>query len=222
MAKLHWAAEIRRCLPAARVALVEGTRAGPLGEADYYVANYDLLERRIGDLRTLRAQCLVLDELHYVKNHRSRRSQAVQSLAEGIPFLIGMTGTIAVNRSSELLQPLGILNRLEEFGGFWAFVNRCCPPEKPHQKVGRGGRDADKLHRRLRETCYLRRLKKDALPQLPEKQQETYFVALPPAAQSEYDLAENDFVQWLLSQRKSDADAFTLRAEELQRLNALR
>ena len=71
----------------------------------------------------------------------------------------------------------------------------------------------------------MRRLKKDVLPQLPEKRQVVVPVAL--ENEKEYRLAERDVVAWLqeqpleLSELEGKVQA-TLRAERLAQLNVLR
>lgn len=61
---------------------------------------------------------------------------------------------------------------------FWSFATRYCDLKKTRFKVGRrfrttwdfsGASNLGELQKRLRETCMVRRLKKDVLPELPPK-----------------------------------------------------
>jgi SNF2 family DNA or RNA helicase len=83
----------------------------------------------------------------------------------------------------------------------------------------------DRLHWNLRANCYVRRTKKQVLPQLPAKRHDTVPVLL--SNEHEYRLAEEDVIAWLqslpLDLRTIDAKvAAALRSEQLVRLNQLR
>jgi SNF2 family DNA or RNA helicase len=119
-----------------------------------------------------------------------------------------------LNRPDEIVSQLRILDRLHEFGSGARLARRFA------------GIDAEqRLHWHLRRTCFVRRLKRDVLPQLPAKRQVVVPVALDNDA--EYRLAERDVVEWLRTQpldlRELDARiAATLRAERLAQLNTLK
>jgi SNF2 family DNA or RNA helicase len=119
-----------------------------------------------------------------------------------------------MNHPDELIAQLRILGRLEEFGSGARFKRRF-----------QGAGAEERIHWHLRRTCFVRRLKKDVLPQLPEKRQVVVPVAL--ENEREYRLAERDVVAWLqeqpleLSELEAKVQA-TLRAERLAQLNTLR
>ena len=128
--------------------------------------------------------------------------------------MLALSGTPVVNRPAELVSQLRILGRLEEFGS-GAQLRRALQGPDAHQR----------LHWHLRARCFVRRLKRDVLPQLPAKTRAVVPVELDNEA--EYRLAERDLVAWLRSQpldlRELDAKvAAALRAERLVRLNALK
>src|SRR5204862_2568634 len=119
-----------------------------------------------------------------------------------------------MNHPEELIAQLRILDRLSEFGSGARFARRF-----------QGAGAEDRLHWHLRRTCFVRRLKRDVLPQLPEKRQSVLPMALDNEA--EYRLAERDLIAWLREQpldlRELDAKiAAALRAERLAQLNALK
>ena len=119
-----------------------------------------------------------------------------------------------MNHPDELIAQLRILGRLEEFGSGARFKRRF-----------QGAGAEERIHWHLRRTCFVRRLKKDVLPQLPEKRQVVVPVALD--NEKEYRLAEKDVVAWLQEQPLELAEleakvAATLRAERLAQLNVLR
>src|SRR4051812_43768931 len=81
--KLNWQREIAHWLPHRSVTVVSGT-SGVHESADIVVLNYEIVpahRQRLG-LRVPKA--LVLDESHYVKNPRAKRTQAVRRLVGGL------------------------------------------------------------------------------------------------------------------------------------------
>lgn len=214
--KLNWMREIARWLPHRSAQMLEGNR-GAVATADLTVVNYDIVAGRISGLTGLAPRAVVLDESHYCKNPRARRTQAAQRLCEAVPgdgLLLALTGTPVMNRPPELISQLRILGRLGDFGTGAEFGQRFRGPDA-HRR----------LHWHLRARCFARRLKADVLPQLPAKTRAVVPVALD--NEPEYRLAEEDVIAWLRTQpldlRVLDAKvAAALRAERLVRLNALK
>jgi SNF2 family DNA or RNA helicase len=141
----------------------------------------------------------------------------VRRLAENLPegaLRLALTGTPVMNHPDELIAQLRILGRLEEFGSGARFKRRF-----------QGAGAEERIHWHLRRSCFVRRLKRDVLPQLPEKRQTVVPVGLD--NEKEYRLAERDVVAWLQEQPLELSEleakvAATLRAERLAQLNALR
>jgi superfamily II DNA or RNA helicase len=219
--KLIWEREAGRWLPGRSVAVVEGRQAAAwtpeVERAEIAVLNYDILEAHANRIRPERLRALVLDESHYVKNPGARRTKVALALAGRLPddsLRLALTGTPILNRPEELVAQLRILGRLREFGSGARLSRRF-----------RAAASDDRLHWNLRATGYLRRTKRQVLPQLPAKRNETVPVLL--SNEHDYRLAEQDVIAWLqtlpLDLRAIDARvAAALRAEQLVRLNALR
>ncbi|MBA2421559.1 MAG: DEAD/DEAH box helicase [Thermoleophilaceae bacterium] len=219
--KLNWERETQRWLPQRSVAVVDGRAdAGWPSDAEgaeVVVLNYDILEAHLDRLLARGLRALVLDESHYVKNARAQRTKATIELASKLPddaLRLALTGTPVLNRPEELVSQLRALGRLGEFGS--------------GARLSRRFRDAgsdDRLHWNLRAQCYVRRTKKQVLPQLPSKRHDT--VPVPLSNEHEYRLAEQDVIAWLqtlpLDLKTLDAKvAAALRSEQLVRLNNLR
>src|SRR5205085_5986893 len=108
---------------------------------------------------------------------------------------------------------LRVIGRLEDFGSGARFSQQF-----------RGQLSEERLHWHLRRRCFVRRLKREVLPQLPPKRQVVVPVAL--TNEAEYRLAERDVVAWLRSQPLDLTElnakiATTLRAERLAQLGTL-
>lgn len=214
--KLNWLRETERWLPHRSATVVSGTTR--LAEAaDVTIINYEVVHAHRARLALRRPAALILDESHYVKNPRAKRTQAVRRLAEALPpdaLRLALTGTPVMNHPDELIAQLRVLGRLEDFGSGARFARRF-----------QGAGAEERIHWHLRRRCFVRRLKADVLPQLPAKRQVVVPVALD--NQREYEHAEEDVIAWLRSQPLDLGEmqarvAATLRAERLAQLNVLK
>ena len=214
--KLNWRREIEHWLPHRSVTVVSGT-GGVAEAADITVINYEIVHAHRVRLSLRRPRALVLDESHYVKNPRAKRTQAVRKLAESLTedaLRLALTGTPVMNHAEELIAQLRVIGRLEDFGSGARFARRF-----------QGAGAEERIHWHLRRRCFVRRLKADVLPQLPAKRQVVVPVAL--ENEREYRLAERDVVAWLREQPLDLGElearvAAALRAERLAQLNALK
>lgn len=214
--KLNWKREVGRWLPHRSIQVMAGRGQVAL-EADVIVLNYEIVEAHGDALAQIRPGALVLDEAHYCKSPNAKRTRAVQALADKLPddsLRLALTGTPLVNRPKELVPQLRILGRLAEFGSGAGFERRFGSAE-----------ERERLHWHLRRTCYVRRLKKDVLPQLPEKQRAVVPLALSNHAQ--YERAERGFMEWLVEQFQGTEELgqrlnAALRSQALVKIGALR
>jgi SWI/SNF-related matrix-associated actin-dependent regulator 1 of chromatin subfamily A len=213
--KLTWENEARSWLPHRSVTVVSGRGSIP-APAEITILNYEIVEAHRGLLSLRHPQALVADESHYCKNPRAKRTRAVLRLAAALPpdgLRLALTGTPVLNHADELIPQLRLIGRLSEFGSGASFSRQF-----------EGELSEERLHWHLRRHCFVRRLKREVLPQLPAKRQVVVPVAL--TNEPEYRLAEDDVVQWLRTQPLdlSELDAkiaTTLRAERLAQLTYL-
>jgi len=213
--KLGWQREAIRWLPHRSVAVIEGRSViPPTGEIT--ILNYEIVAAHRDALARTRPRALVVDESHYCKNPRAKRTQAVRRLAGAVApegLRLALTGTPVLNHADELIAQLRVIGRLEDFGSGARFSHQL-----------RGQLSEERLHWHLRRRCFVRRLKADVLPQLPAKRQVVVPVAL--TNETEYRLAERDVIEWLRSQPLDLAElnariAATLRAQRLAQLGTL-
>ena len=114
--KLMWERESLRWLPRRTVAVLDGRTDAAWTEAaeaaEIVVLNYDILEAHAERLAAGRPRALVLDESHYLKNPRARRTKAAVQLVGRLPddaLRLALTGTPILNRPDELVAQLRIL-----------------------------------------------------------------------------------------------------------------
>jgi SWI/SNF-related matrix-associated actin-dependent regulator of chromatin subfamily A-like protein 1 len=213
--KLNWCRETARWLPHRTVAVLEGRAAVP-PDADVVILNYEIVPAHRDALARRRPRALVVDESHYCKNPRAKRTQAVRRLASSVRpegLRLALTGTPVLNHADELIAQLRVIGRLEDFGSGARFSRQF-----------QGELSEQRLHWHLRRRCFVRRLKADVLPQLPDKRRVVVPMALD--NEREYRLAEEDVIAWLREQPLELAEldakvAATLRAERLAQLGTL-
>lgn len=109
-------------------------------KTDVVIINYDVLHKHAERLRSLVWDLMIVDECHYVKNPKARRSAQVYGSKKRGKVIVApiearrrlfLTGTPIVNRPKELYPILSAINA-KEWGSFWAFGKRYCnPPEAP-------------------------------------------------------------------------------------------
>ncbi len=209
--KLNWQREILAwCseITPEKICTLNGRTPYDLPEASIFIINYDILQDWTKTLLGLNLKCVIFDEIHYAKSERSQRGKAARKFAKKTDYIIGLSGTPILNRPSELINPLRIIQRLDDLGGETYFERRYCAAGWDNfgrWNVG-GAANLKELNDRLRTTGILiRRLKQDVLSDLPKK--------LPPAIipieltnQSEYRKAESDLAQWLGERAVEDED----------------
>ncbi len=170
--KAQWVTEINKFLPG-RTATALNVKT-LVDDKDFSVINYEILNKRLGDLKTAGFKSIIVDESHYIKSSKAQRSVATKEIIEhtGAEYVILLTGTPVLNRPVELTNQLDAIGRLDSnFGGFFKFALKYCDATQgSHGWNFKGASNLDELSVRLRETCFIRREKKDVCVELPELQ----------------------------------------------------
>jgi len=152
--------------------------------ADVVIINYDVLTKHTHSLRAAEWDLVILDESANIKNRTTKRAMAVigyvptkKAQAAGeqiIPPLpakrrIALSGTPIENRPEEIWSTLFFLDP-KRWRSFWSFAKRYCAMNQDSGHLDTSGAsNLEELQRILRETCMIRRLKKDVLKELPPK-----------------------------------------------------
>jgi len=221
--KLNWSREVKKWCEDTTY-IISTNKKIPV-DYNFYIINYDILHKKLNELKKMDFKVLIIDEAHYIKNPKAKRTNAVLELSKYVRKrdgnIIALTGTPILNKPVELfniLLAIGILDK----SAFWTYANLYCEPEEVYIGDGRyitvfnGAANLEHLNRFLRGTVMIRRLKKDVLEQLPDKRRIKISVDID--NRTEYKKAENNFIEWY----ESIGGEVNSRAELLQRIEALR
>ena len=193
--KLNWEKEINKWTPDKTICVINGRSNKGLPVSDYYIINYDILNHNKRLLKTINFKVGVVDESQFCKNPQTGRTRAVLEVFEKIELRILLTGTPIRNKPSELIPQLRLVNRLEDFGGWWRFAQRYCNAyEGPWGWDISGASNVEELNRILRSLCYIRRTKKEVLTELPNKTRS--YVPVEINNRKEYESVKKDITVW--------------------------
>ncbi|MBQ6173359.1 MAG: DEAD/DEAH box helicase [Clostridia bacterium] len=181
----HWLSECRRFAPGLRILLLSGSQSrreellaslrDGTADADVAITSYPLLRRDIDLMDGIQFRVVALDEAQQVKNAGSLSAASVRRLKARSRFCL--TGTPLENHAGELWSLFDFV--LPGYLGSYAdFMQR-------YQDGGR----SEELRARLRPFL-LRRLKRDVLPELPEKLETTLTAVMTPEQAQVYRAAQ--------------------------------
>ena len=192
--KLNWRRELEKwCVKKRAIFIADGQMLPDM--EGIVVVNYDVLHKHEDVLHRLEFDILVVDEAHFLKNPKARRSKMVFGIKaskrdrdNGIPDVPGikavkkvmLTGTPIANKPAELFPLINYLDPLT-WNNFFAYGRRYCNGNNwsGHWDFT-GSSNLDELQDKLRSTIMVRRLKKDVLTELPPKRRQV--IELPAGA----------------------------------------
>ncbi len=175
---------------------------------------------------------VVIDESHKCKDPSTMQSKLVMGITREKNIVLELTGTPVLNRASDLVSQLYIVDRLREvvshipeptdahgkltdWSGYKRFMKRYC---------GNGGESINlkELNYRMNLFCFYRREKSEVLKDLPEKIRQVIRCDI--TNRLEYEKAQNNFVEYLRSVKGcTDSDIKRkLRAEILVQMGILK
>lgn len=192
-------------------------------KTDIFIINYDMLSKYEEFLKSIEFNALIVDESHYIKNHKANRTKLVKKLAKDIDIKTLLSGTALKNRPRELIPQLEVLDVMDFFGGTWSFLNNYCANPENDTPFGRdfsGAQNLDELYEKLRAYCMVRRLKQDVFTELPDKRRSFVPIDLTDVARKEYELAEADILS-VIDDATQDVSLETI-YHHLAKINYLR
>lgn len=223
MVKLNWSMEIQKFTNYTEddIQIVSGRKS--LLEGKYWtIINYDIVNGYVKSLKSMNINTLIVDEGHYIKSQKSRRSEAVLSLGVNIKNILVLTGTpLKNNRPIELWNIITLLKKGWIFGNFWNYAKRFCDAHEGDYGWDMNGMsNVDELYKLLRATTMIRRLKKDVLTELPPKVHQR--IVLDDIDLSEYRKVDREFKDWVKINGKTwnDRTQVIVRIEKLKQAAA--
>lgn len=148
---------------------------------------------------------IVCDEMHRIKNYKSKRAKRIVDISENIRYRFGMTGTPILNSPMDLFMQWKFLDKGEAFGkNFFSFRNYYFY-DKNNRWAGRPGYFPDfqpipekfeELSSKIEKNS-VRVLSKDVLKHLPEKQNEKVFLKMSPKQEKAYQQMLKDLVVFM-------------------------
>jgi len=230
---LNWLREVNKWIPDAYAVILHRTKYWSGMNADIMICTYGTFPTWGGDMvvdeskfhRTKKPpkkfqpgplcdkdiRCLVVDESQAIKNRSARRTQVVLGFTQhckSLEYRLLLTGTPLLNRPNELISQLDVLGRLQDFGGYHLFTQRYCSAYRDDFGLHTDGHASTsaltRLNAQLRAICFVRREKKDVLPELPDRRKA--MVPLEITNRKEYDAAEADICAWCAQKSVEDED----------------
>jgi SWI/SNF-related matrix-associated actin-dependent regulator 1 of chromatin subfamily A len=147
------------------------------------VINYDIMDAWKESLLHHRYNTIIIDESHYIKSEKAKRSKAVVAIAHRCKHRILLTGTPVISRPIELFNQLHAADPIT-WSSFFNFGKKYCGAHqewvtnKKQIWVFDGATNIDELSERLKSTIMLRRTKAQVLPDLPDKSRQVIDVEI--------------------------------------------
>lgn len=219
--KYNWEHECHSWLNNPSVQILSGTSPYRLAPGnDVIIINYDILPYWVDALDDANPKVAILDECHYIKSNKAKRTKATKQFVKNIDHVIALSGTPAVNRPVELFNALKIVNATV-VPDFWDFVQKYC--DAKHGRFGwdfSGASNTAALHELLTNTIMIRRLKSEVLTELPDKIRS--IIPMDITNRPQYEAAEDNFINWIRTNKGTEAAKAASKAEQLVQAEALK
>ena len=124
--KHNWDNEIRKWIydDAYMTEIISG-RSGNIDNARFHIINYDILNDRLDELNDWWYDCIIFDEVHRIKNPKSKTTKAALKLAQGKQGIIALSGTPITNRPIEFFTSLNMMLPAT-FSNYFTFAKKYC------------------------------------------------------------------------------------------------
>lgn len=198
--------------------------------ADIIIINYDIIAKKQGtgatvnfsELADIDWKMVIFDEAHFLKEKKSQRAKAAAKIVKKIDRIQLLTGTAIMNKPIELWNLLVLIGKEKLIANDWKqFVMRYCGGYKgKFGWVTSGATNIFELNKKLRETCYIRREKRDVMDELPEITKQV--IKVPISNKKAYQAATNDLIEFVRQTKGDDKAEKAMEAEHLVMMNVLR
>ena len=211
---LDWNMKIREALPHRSTTVITGRKDFPEIDGDFTIIGNSNISHHVAGLVKQKYASLILDESQAFKNNKAQRTKAAKKISKSIQrdgLVLLLTGTPLENRLSEYGTQLDLIGKVQQFGGLWGFYKSFCGAFKDQygrwQKDGSISQDKIKeLNDMLRQDCFVRRLKKQVLQDLPEIIEDVVYVDMEDKWRKEYEKAVANIVEYFVEERARIAE----------------
>tara|TARA_R100000734_G_C3318992_1_gene113967 strand:- start:3549 stop:5513 length:1965 start_codon:yes stop_codon:yes gene_type:complete len=121
--KHNWANEITKWLQTSSF-IINGWE-GDIEQTRFNIINYDILEKRLDHLMAIDYDCIIFDEVHRIKNPKSKTTKAALKLAQGKQGIVALSGTPITNRPIEFFPSLNMMLPAT-FPNYFTFAKKYC------------------------------------------------------------------------------------------------
>ena len=161
-------------------------------ERSVLIMSVGTLRNDIDMVRNLGAHTVIVDESHFLRNRKSKQTEAIHSLGRTAERRYALTGTPATKHPSDVF---GILHFLDpdKWNSYWQFVERyfitTTSPFNPHGKDLKGFKSElrKKEYEELLNVISVQRKRKDVMQWLPPKQYQTIRLKMEKEQKKAYD-----------------------------------
>jgi SWI/SNF-related matrix-associated actin-dependent regulator 1 of chromatin subfamily A len=165
------------------------------------------LEGWVHELAKIKWGCIILDEVQYISEPTAIRTRAVKEiLKHHTGSKIFLSGTPIRSKTQQFHTALHFMAP-SIFPDRWKFLNRYCDPK--FTRFGwtfDGVSNLDEL-RTFIKPFFIRRKKKDVLPQLPAKQRVVVPLTIDPKDEAKLKARKDQFLTWLKDETASVKEA---------------
>ena len=199
--KINWEREAKKWLQSVNVQILESRTPYEI-TGDFVIINYDVLDWWVVELKEYGFQLFIVDEAHYIKSNKAKRTKAFKRLAKYIPNMIALTGTPIENKPIEIFNIVQALDSTI-FPDYIRFTRDYC--DATNGLYGwntNGASNTQELYRKLVNSVMIRRKKTEVLTDLPDKQ--ICVLPLEITNRKEYAQAEERFIKFLAQKFDDD------------------
>ncbi|MGJ1443906.1 DEAD/DEAH box helicase [Sphingobacterium siyangense] len=215
------------------------------GLAQFYIVNYESMKKFFVELiddpgidpKTLKKRkptlkhyhfnakaigfynSIIFDESHRLKAVSTQAAKIAKGVSANKETIFLLTGTPLINKPSDLIAQLGIMNRLVELGGYKHFMEHYC--DGPN-----GASNLKELNYNLNKVCFFRRNKTDpeVKKYLPDKSRQVILCDLNKESRKEYNHALADLESYMKSYKNADDEKIkqSMKGEVMVRIGILK
>lgn len=158
---------------------------------------------------------VIIDEAHRLKDHTTQQAKFAKGICTGKEWIIELTGTPVINKPADLMSPLAMMERLNQFGNMDGFKKTFCagPREASNLRL---------LNYQLNKLCFYRRTKDEVMKDLPLKSRQIVKVEI--TTRKEYIDAARDLENYLRQYKEATESQISraLRGEIMVKIGILK